>query len=585
MPTQVSAAVAADPLTYSDLATDPRAVWLRFDTDPYADCSPWEREFLEAHDPLEPDPFTRACRACDPFDDIDPAFCRQNGAVYVCWLVDATPEQRQALARALAQQLGCAVAAPDPEQPAFDPWEPGDDTPGSIEVLTYRDFVTRGMVDPLDTPYTGPRLGGDELLDAAERRMHHTGSSSVWLATMMADCGHSDRDALDALGRSTSAVTQKACDFIRRGYGCADGPNGRRIPKAVQHRGADRAAHLRKSLAWTLELHSGDEREMLEIARRENAVCDPPLPGSEVRAIVNAVRTGEAESSESLKPRIRTVTQLAAEFPELREPVIDGVCRRGEIVNLIAPPKTGKSWLVNDLALSVATGRDWLDFKTSRGDVLILDNELHSPVSAKRIPAVADARGIPLKDYGEHIGVENLRGRGVLPSINELRVYFSHIRPGQYRLVILDAFYRFLADGMSENDNAAMAQAYNTLDSYAQMLDCAFVVIHHTSKGTQSGKSVTDVGAGAGSQSRAADAHLVLRPHENDGCVILEGVVRSFAPLEPRGLRWTFPVWNVDAKLNPRDLNSPRTATRGIRRSGTAKAVQSFCTRSRNTAS
>ena len=87
---------------------------------------------------------------------------------------------------------------------------------------------------------------------------------------------------------------------------------------------------------------------------------------------------------------------------------------------------------------------------------------------------------------------------------------------------------------MSENDNGKMAQLYNLLDRVANRLGCAFILIHHTSKGDQSGKSVTDVGAGAGSQSRATDAHLILRPHELESLFVLEGAVRSFPPLASR---------------------------------------------------
>jgi len=46
-------------------------------------------------------------------------------------------------------------------------------------------------------------------------------------------------------------------------------------------------------------------------------------------------------------------------------------------MNVIAPPKVGKSWLASDMALAVATGRPWLDrFPTEASDVLIIDNEL-----------------------------------------------------------------------------------------------------------------------------------------------------------------------------------------------------------------
>ena len=61
--------------------------------------------------------------------------------------------------------------------------------------------------------------------------------------------------------------------------------------------------------------------------------------------------------------------------------------------------------------------------------------------------------------------------------------------------------YRFAIEGVSENDNAAMAGFYNRLDRIAERTKAAIVLIHHSSKGSQSDKRITDVGAGAGSQS------------------------------------------------------------------------------------
>jgi len=192
------------------------------------------------------------------------------------------------------------------------------------------------------------------------------------------------------------------------------------------------------------------------------------------------------------------------------------------------------------------------------GRVLILDNELHGETSADRLPKVAEARGIPLADYGDGVFVENLRGRlRDLPSMTD---YFAAIPAGRYRIIVLDAWYRFLPAGVDENDNGAMAGLYNLLDWHAARLGCAFVPIHHSSKGSQSGKSVTDIGAGAGSQSRAADCHLVLRPHAEPGAVVLEAAARSWPPPTPACLRFEFPVWKPVPDLDPRHLHGTKPA-------------------------
>jgi hypothetical protein len=268
--------------------------------------------------------------------------------------------------------------------------------------------------------------------------------------------------------------------------------------------------------------------------------------------------TGEAPKPTWRGPR--SVRELLVQFPELRPPLIHGLLRQGETMNVISAPKLGKSWLVLDLALAIATGRRWLGFETEAGPVLIIDNELHGETSANRIPKVARARGIPLEEIADAVFVENLRGQ--LQDIFCMRDYFEALEPGRFRVIILDAFYRFMPVDKDENDNGTMANIYNAIDSYADRLGCSFLLIHHSTKGDQSLKAITDVGAGAGAQSRATDTHLIMRPHEEDGVVVLDAAVRSWPPTEPRCLRWVFPTWEPADDLDPSLLRSQRRRKR-----------------------
>ena len=145
----------------------------------------------------------------------------------------------------------------------------------------------------------------------------------------------------------------------------------------------------------------------------------------------------ETESSEFVKPPApqstsgpRSVEELVRIYPALRPPIIDGLVRRGESVNIIAAPKTGKSWLASDLAIAVASGRPWLDcFPTEPGDVLIIDNELHAETSANRLPRVAQARDVAWDAYKGRVFIENLRGK--LRDIHAMTGYFQSLQSGR----------------------------------------------------------------------------------------------------------------------------------------------------------
>ena len=276
-----------------------------------------------------------------------------------------------------------------------------------------------------------------------------------------------------------------------------------------------------------------------------------PLPEPDSKVDISAIVTPSKEIIVP-PPGPLTLRNLLTKYPNMRNPIIHGLLREGETLNVIAPAKTGKSWLVIDLAISVSTGMPWLGMPCEPGNVLILDNELHGETSANRIPKVAEARNVRLSLLYDRIFIDNLRGR--LMDILSLNKYFEQFKPEQFKVIILDAFYRFLPAGTDENDNGAMANIYNRIDHYADLLKCSFVLIHHTSKGNQSMKSITDVGAGAGTQARATDSHFVLRHHEEPGVVVVEAVVRSWPPLAPYCLRWNFPVWMPDRELDPARL-------------------------------
>jgi len=254
-----------------------------------------------------------------------------------------------------------------------------------------------------------------------------------------------------------------------------------------------------------------------------------------------------------IAPDIIGVAALVANNPDLRRPVIHNLLRLTEIGNIIAPPKRAKSWLALLIGSHVATGRAIFNtFTTERGRVLLIDNELHPNTLAKRVPAVAGAAGILSSELDGWLFVDSLRGR--LRDLYAMGSYFLAIEPGRFDLIIMDALYRFMPRDHDENSNAQMTQLYNRLDHYAKMTGAAFLLVHHASKGLQSAKSITDVGAGAGAISRAADAHLILRDHEADGVAVLESVVRSWAPSPAICVRWEWPLWTRDGTLNPADL-------------------------------
>ncbi|MCM2375026.1 AAA family ATPase, partial [Aporhodopirellula aestuarii] len=230
-----------------------------------------------------------------------------------------------------------------------------------------------------------------------------------------------------------------------------------------------------------------------------------------------------------------------------RTPLVHGLLRRGETMNVIAAPKIGKSWLVHGLARSVAKGCEWLGFPCSPGRVLVVDAELHTSELAQRLRAIALET-----EANTEIPIDILALRGQMLDIHGVSDLIGKLDRVEYDLVVIDALYRFLPQGVSENDNAQMMGVYNTIDSIATSLDAGVVIVHHSSKGDQSAKQVTDLGSGAGSISRATDTHVAIRPHREEGLAVLQAVCRSFPPPDDISIRWQYPRWervDCEAKI------------------------------------
>lgn len=257
--------------------------------------------------------------------------------------------------------------------------------------------------------------------------------------------------------------------------------------------------------------------------------------------------------------------ELSKGAPTLREPIVDGLFRRGEVVNWIASPKVGKTWMLYTLLVAVCTGSEWLGRKVAKGRVLLIDNELHPETGLQRLHKVATGVRADLGAVDASLRVAWLRGAS--QGLEEIEAAIRAEPRGTYSLIALDAFYRLIPKGTDENANGDMVQIYNHLDRIAAASGASIINVHHASKGDQSQKGTTDVGSGAGAISRAVDTHIVYLRHAQEGCVTMRAVCRSFPPPESTVLRVEPPSVRMEPDLDPDDLWTPKKAARAQERS------------------
>ena len=143
------------------------------------------------------------------------------------------------------------------------------------------------------------------------------------------------------------------------------------------------------------------------------------------------------------------------------------------------PPKSCKSWLALDIALSVATRSPCLDkyAVADSGPVLVYMAEDALPIVRARLQSLCLHRGLSLDTTALYvITVDRLRlDRG--QDRSRLRETVRQLRP---RLLLLDPFVRL--HRVDENDAGQVSALLAFLRELQRQFDTAVVVVHHARK-------------------------------------------------------------------------------------------------------
>jgi RecA-family ATPase len=252
-------------------------------------------------------------------------------------------------------------------------------------------------------------------------------------------------------------------------------------------------------------------------------------------------------------PEVMNWGELIGAQPRPLPPqLVDGFLFLGAKMMLAGGSKSFKTWVLMDMALSVATGTPWWGMRTAPVPVLFVNFELQPWSFERRVRSIIKAKGIT---SAADFHVWNLRGRG--RDFRELRLpLLNKVRRLKIGLVILDPIYKCLGD-RDENSNGEVGDLLNEIESVAVDGECALVHGHHFVKGDSSEKDKRDLGAGAGAWMRDPDASVVLRPREEEDTFTAEFILRDLEPKSPMVVRWKPPVMEWMPGADPSALRKP----------------------------
>ncbi len=262
---------------------------------------------------------------------------------------------------------------------------------------------------------------------------------------------------------------------------------------------------------------------------------------------------------EGISDELPSLTYLADALKNpiiLPETLISGVLRVGHKMIVSGSSKAGKSFLLIELALALASGMTWLGFGCKSSRVLYINLEIDPASCINRFKTIMETKRIDFK-HADNITIWNLRGNA-LPMDKLVTKLIRRIKNQNYSAVIIDPIYKVITG--DENNASEMGKFCNYFDKICSETGCSAIYCHHHSKGLQGQKKAQDRGSGSGVFARDPDAiidliqldttpEFVLKnaANENSTAWRVEGSLREFPNFKPVNCWFNYPIHVVDS--------------------------------------
>lgn len=217
--------------------------------------------------------------------------------------------------------------------------------------------------------------------------------------------------------------------------------------------------------------------------------------------------------------------------------LIKNVLEAGGLAMLVGESGVGKSFVVIDMAVSVALGDPWLDLPTARGAVFVIAGEGYSGFR-NRLKAIAKHRGrtltgVPLFFSNAAISLND--PTSVLSARREIEQLTE--KHGEPVLIVIDTLHRN-AGGADENSAKDISSVLKEIDSKLRVFgsNCAVLIVHHSGHGEKTRAR------GSSSLYGAMDTELLIKKAGEDTVTLSVTKQKNHEPMSDIALRFL----NVD---------------------------------------
>lgn len=212
-------------------------------------------------------------------------------------------------------------------------------------------------------------------------------------------------------------------------------------------------------------------------------------------------RTQKTKKKTKAKPRVIATHSLykfmGQEFTPPRW-IVKGIWGEGSKGFIAGDPKTYKSTIAVDLAVSVASGKRFLGhfpvMKDARGPVLYVDEENQSNLTQSRFFQVLQSKGLIKDGYVpdpiiKQVHIASKEGFR-LTAPDAVAWLEKYVRDHRIKMVILDPLY-YVAQGVPESGEEMMNLLVE-LDKLCTGLGVALIIVHHFKKQSQENPAAPD---------------------------------------------------------------------------------------------
>ena len=303
--------------------------------------------------------------------------------------------------------------------------------------------------------------------------------------------------------KDAGATTQAATEAARSAFEAARAAffSGEPIPTAKPSKTGDTgaAAHVAdvatEAEAWLSSLPKATK----DTPKPTEKAPTPAKPGAAKPTPASAKDTKPKDTAAPARLAIVSGAELAAKKYPPRQFIVDGFIQRGNLVLFAGKPKTGKSWILLQLAheLDAPRGGLFLNKPTSPAKVLYLALEDGERRIHERL---AIRNWTPISAHFYSSGMLPLDGGGMA----QLRATAA-----DFDVVIVDSLRVACGAKVEENNNEVMGAILQALADFAHETEKVVIVVHHLTKASY--EDAFDGIRGAGSIRQAYDVGVVMQ--------------------------------------------------------------------------